>query len=168
MGKKSFTIYVVVCMTLFLGLIFGDIYYSNKAINKMDNAKIEYKLGHDTEMPDLFGGWKEVYWRVSNDELKWYLKPHNGWKKAYFVGSGYVWCSSDVPDGELDATKYTLFNTKQFKKLKDECHTLGEMKEHNRKADEEYEKCNYKLRMEKKDEEKLDHSKKMWEDALNS
>ena len=134
----------------------------------MDEAKIEYKVEKSTSMPELFGGWKYVYWRVDNSELKWWLRPFNTWKQAYFVSSGYVLYARDIPEGEKNSTKFNSFNAKQFKALKNECHTLGDMKEHNRKADKEFNAWNYELRKKRQKEEMLNKSKQEWEEAINS
>ena len=128
-------------------------WYSHETMNTMYDAEIEYKIGKETVMPSLTGGFKRIYWRIKLEDCEWWQKPFDYWREAYFVTSGHVYGSKDVPDGELDATRYILFNPEQFKKLKNECHTLGEMQEHIKKADEEFERCNYKKRKESLGEE---------------
>ena len=133
--------------------VLGWALHSHKTMNTMYDAEIEYKIGKETVMPSLTGGFKRVYWRIKLEDCEWWQKPFDYWREAYFVTSGHVYGSKDVPDGELDATRYILFNPGQFKKLKNECHTLGKMQEHMKKADEEFERCNYKKRKERiKDE----------------
>lgn len=168
MSNKKFYIYFPVAIAVFVVLFVCAHAYTHDIIYKMDDAKIEYKVGKETLLSDLFGGWKNVYWRVSNDELQWWLRPFNRWNKAYFVSSGRVFCSLYVPDGEMDATKYELFNTQQFKELKDKCHTLGEMKEYMVKSDKEFERWNYELRKKREKEEIQNRSKKEWENAVNN
>ena len=168
--KKNTTILYAVLTVLVLIAIKGVFTLrseAHKAIDAMNDAPIEYRIGDDTVLPEFIGGYKNVYWRVSNEELEWWQKPFNKWNKAYFVSSGYVWLRDGVPDGEKDSTKYVLFNTKQFKALKDKCRTLGDMKEHIRKSDKEYERWNYQLRKERERKEREMKDKNRWEEALN-
>jgi hypothetical protein len=130
----------------------------------MDEAKIEYKVGKETVSPYIFGGYKRVYWRVSNDEVMWWMRPYNGWKEAYFVSSGYMYGGRHTPYGELDATKFVLFNMEEFTKLKNKCHTLAEMKDYIKKSDEEFNKCNYEIRKKRKAEER----EKNWKELANN
>lgn len=165
MKKNTLIIICAICFVLGVARMVGTITYAHKTINSMDDTKIEYKIKGKPICPSISGGYRNVYWRVSQDELRWWLKPYNKWHQAYFVESGYEY--SRFLHGELNATKYVLFNTEQFKKMKDKCHTLGEMKEYIKKSDEEFNKCNYKVRRKREEEERKKRSENMWKEIVN-
>lgn len=141
---------------------------SHETMNTMCDAEIEYKIGKETVLPSLTGGFKRVYWRIKLEDCEWWQKPFDYWREAYFVTSGHVYGRRDVPDGELDAKRYVLFNPEQFKELKNKCHTLGEIHEHMKKADEEFERCSYKKRKERAENESKEESRRRWMDVTGN
>lgn len=162
MKKYGFVLWLVVPAFIFIA---GILFMSWKTKTSMpDDAKIEYRV--DDIDKDTFLNTKNVYWRVCMGELKWWQRPFNPWTQAYFVNSGYIYGSRKVPDGELDSTKYVLFGVDDFKELKAKCHTLGEMKEHIRKSDEEFNRCNYNVRRGRKNAEQKKKNEDVWTKAI--
>ena len=162
MKKYRFVIWLVVSAFIFTA---GILFMSWKAQTSMpEDAKIEYRV-EDIDKDTLLNA-KNVYWRVCMDELEWWQRPFNPWIQAYFVSSGYIYGSRRVPDGELDSTKYVMFGVNDFKSLKAKCHTLGEMKEHIRKSDEEFNRCNYNVRQGRKNDEQKKKNKDVWTKAI--
>ena len=100
------------------------------------------------------GGTKMVYWRVKQSEVPRWKRPTNRWHKLKYAYPFKRW-------NRQDAVMKDDYTVKEFRELKENLLTVGDVRRYQKRQKEIYRKNN-QVEIEKA---KIKNAKKMWDDV---